>query len=114
MEFFYDEIDGDVLVIKADGGLNSETVGQFVGEIEQLVDAGLKRIIVDCEHLSFVSSAGLAALMRLHKKMKTHGGDVKVACVHSTIMQVLEITHLAGVFDIYHDVNEARLAFRDP
>lgn len=112
MEFYYDEVDGDVLIIRADGGLNGDTIGQFMTEIEQLVDAGLKRIIVDCEHLEFISSAGLAALMRLHKKMATHGGDVKVAAVRKLIVQVFEVTHLSSVFDIYPDVNAARLAFR--
>ncbi len=50
MEFYYDEIDGDVLIIKADGGLNADTTDQFVESIEKLVTAGLANIIVDCQH----------------------------------------------------------------
>lgn len=113
MEFYYHETDGDLLVISADGGLNGDTANQFVTEIERLVDAGLRKIIVDCTALNFVSSAGLAVLMRLHKHMKPLGGNVKIAHVKGTIMQVLEVTHLSKVFEIYPDVDRARLAFRE-
>lgn len=113
MEFYYHETDGELLVISADGGLNGDTANQFVSEIERLVDGGLRKIIVDCSALNFISSAGLAVLMRLHKHMKPLGGHVKIAGVKGTIVQVLEVTHLSKVFEIYPDVDRARLAFRD-
>ena len=43
MEFYYDEIDNDVLIITADGGLNADTSEQLIQSIEKLVDAGLKK-----------------------------------------------------------------------
>ncbi len=43
MEFYYDEIDNDVLIVTADGGLNADTSEQFVQSIEKLVDAGAAR-----------------------------------------------------------------------
>ncbi len=113
MEFYHDETEGDLLIVRADGGLNGDTANQFVNEIERLVDSGLRKVIVDCTALSYISSAGLAVLMRLHKHMKPHGGNVKIANVKGAIMQVLEITHLSKVFELYPDVEQARLAFRD-
>lgn len=112
MEFFYDEIDNDVLIIRADGGLNADTGKQFLGDIETLVNAGLRKIIVDCSGLEYVSSFGLGILVRLHKGMKRHGGDVKVAGVKGVLADVLRITRLNTLFDVYGDVNRARLAFR--
>ena len=61
MDFHYHEVDADVLVIDADGGLNAHASDQFVGVIEQLVDEGLRKIIVDCEQLTYMSSYGLAS-----------------------------------------------------
>ena len=112
MEFYYDEIDGDVLIIGADGGLNAQTADQFATSIEKLVDAGLKKIIVDCAKLDYISSYGLGVLIRLHRRMKRHGGDVKIASVKSLIAEVLAITRVNTFLDIYPDVNRARLAFR--
>ncbi len=65
MEFYYDEIDGDVLVLRVDGGLNADTAEQFVKSIEKLVDAGLTKLIIDCSKLDHVSSYGVGVLIRL-------------------------------------------------
>ncbi len=112
VEFFYDEIDGDVMILAADGGLNHQTAEQFVHDIEALVDAGLTKLIVDCSRLEYVSSYGLGVLIRLHKKMQGHGGDVKICAVRGFLAQVLAATRLSTVFEIYPDLNRARLAFR--
>ncbi len=112
MEFYYDEIDNDVLIITADGGLNADTSEQFILSIEKLVDAGLKKMIVDCDKLDYISSYGLGMLVRLHNRMKRHGGDVKIASVKGALPDVLKVTGLNKLFEIYPDVNRARLAFR--
>ncbi len=112
MEFYYDEIDNDVLIITADGGLNADTSEQFILSIEKLVDAGLKKMIVDCDKLDYISSYGLGVLARLHNRMKHRGGDVKIASVKGPLPGVLQVTGLNKLFEIYADVNRARLAFR--
>jgi anti-sigma B factor antagonist len=112
MEFHYDQIENDVLIVAADGGLNAQTADVFVRDIEKLVEAGLRKIIVDCEKLAYVSSYGLGVLIRLHKRLTMRGGDVKICNVHGIVPQVLEATRLAQWFDIYPDLNQAKLAFR--
>ncbi|MHC5006858.1 MAG: STAS domain-containing protein [Planctomycetota bacterium] len=112
VELYYDDVDGDVLIIKADGGLNAETTEKFVSDIETLVDAGLTKIIVDCERLEYISSRGLGVLVRLHKQMKQHKGDVKIASAKSALLDVLRLTRLDRHLEIYPDVSRARLAFK--
>lgn len=112
MEFYYNETENDVLIVKADGGLNRQTAAEFVDSLTRLIDAGLKKIIVDCSALDYVSSYGLGILIRLHARLKKRGGDVKLSCVRGALPQLLSITRLDQVFDIYSDVNRARLAFR--
>jgi anti-anti-sigma factor len=112
MEFYHDEIDNDVLILIADGGLNTDTADQFLTSLEKLVEAGVRKIIVDCGRLTYISSYGLGVLLRIHKRMKERGGDVKLAAVGGIVPQALEITRLDTFFEIYPDVNRARLAFR--
>jgi anti-anti-sigma factor len=112
MEFRYDEIDNDVLIISADGGLNADTAADFVQSIEKLVDAGLCKIIIDCKDLTYVSSYGLGVLIRLNKRVRNRGGDVKLASITGIVPQALQATRLDRLFAIYADVNRARLAFR--
>jgi anti-anti-sigma factor len=112
MEFFADEIDRDVMILAADGGLNSDTAVDFVTSLEQLVEAGLTKLIVDCSRLTTISSYGLGVLIRLHKRLAERGGEVKLCGVKGVIPQVLQMTRLDKRFEIYPDVNRARLAFR--
>ena len=112
MEFFYHELDKDVLILSADGGLNADTADQFVRQLESLVDAGVGKIIVDCTRLDYISSYGIGVLVRLHNKLAKHGGDVKVAAPHSRVLQALTLMRMGEVFSIYPDVDRARLAFR--
>jgi len=112
VEFFYHELDKDVLILSADGGLNADTADEFVHQLESMVDAGVTKIIVDCTRLDYISSYGIGVLVRLHQHLAKHGGDVKVAAAHSKLLQVLTMMRMGEVFSIYPDVDRARLAFR--
>jgi anti-anti-sigma factor len=112
MEFYYHEIDRSVIILGADGGLNSDTSKAFLQQLESLVDAGVKQIIVDCSSLQYISSYGIGLLVRLHGKLAKHGGDVKIAGVNSFVLKALTVMHMGKLFEIYPDVDQARLAFR--
>ncbi len=112
MDFYYHDVDNDVLVISADGGLNHANAREFVEQVEALVDAGLRRIIIDCDKLSYISSFGIGVLLQLHRRLAKHGGDVKLCSVHGAVAKVLGVVRLDTIFDIYADLGRARLAFR--
>ena len=69
MDFYYHDTDSGVLVLTADGGLNAQTAEQFVNELERVIVGGVHRLIVDCSKLEYVSSYGVAVLIRLHKHL---------------------------------------------
>ena len=113
MEFFFHEVDKDVLILSADGGLNSQTAAEFIRELEALVDGGVRKMIIDCTGLQFISSYGVGLLVRLHKKIAVRGGDVKIAAPRSMVLQALNVMRMGKLFGIYPDVNQARLEFRE-
>ena len=112
MEFYYNEVDKDVLVLRADGGLSAQNAHRFVGDLVKLVDAGLKRIIIDCGPLGYISSYGLSLLLRIRGKLRERGADVKVCSVKGIISDALRVLGMSRILGVYRDVNEARLAFR--
>ncbi len=76
------------------------------------VDSGLRKIIVDCSELGYISSFGLGVLIRLHSRLARHGGNVKIASVKGVVVEVMRLTKMNKLFEIYPDVSRARLAFR--
>lgn len=111
MEFSVEEIDGGIMVLRVDGGLDSSNAQVFGNDVQKLVDAGHVRLILDGEKLDYISSLGVAVLLRLHGKMKTLGGDVKLAGLHGTVWDVISIFQLDKVFAIHPDVAAARVGF---
>ena len=107
MELYFHEVRRNVLVLSADGGLDSTNAEEFAQKLETLVRSGARNLIVDCGKLGFISSYGLAVLVRLHKRLAEVGGDVRLAAVQSRVYELLELTHLNRVLHIYANVDEA-------
>jgi anti-sigma B factor antagonist len=111
MEFYYAEMDKNVLILKADGDLNSEDSAKVVSRLGELIDSGLTKIIVDCSRMDYISSYGLGVLIRIHSRLTKRGGNVKLASVKGLIVQVLTLTHLNTLFEIYPDIDHALQQF---
>jgi len=111
MEFYYHDVQKDVLILSADGGLVSQTADQFVEELQRFVDLGCRKLVVDCTRLTTISSYGMGVLVRLHKKLAQGGGDVKLAALQGTLANLLSMVRLDRVFEMYPTVEDALRAF---
>jgi anti-sigma B factor antagonist len=112
MQTLVQERDGELLIVTADGGLDRDTANQLIEDVGRHVDAGARAIIVDCSRLAVISSAGLGTLLRLHGAMKARGAQVRLAGLQGLVAQALHLTRLDTIFELFPDVNAARLAFR--
>lgn len=111
MDFHFHETDEHVLVIEADGELNAQSAESFVADIEKLVSAGITRIIVDCTLVDHISSAGIAYLLRMHHRVRKHGGEVKLCSIKGIVRDILRFLRLDRVMQLYPDVAQAQAAF---
>lgn len=104
-------IDEEILVIQLHGKLDNSTVEAFNQEIDRQFDTGVRKIIVDCSHLGYVSSFGIGSLVRAQSKLRNKGGEMKLATVQSMVANVFKIVHLDRLLDIYDDIEFARKSF---
>ena len=111
MEFYYDAVDKDVLILSADGGLMLENAGEFESELGRYIELGSRKLIVDCTRLTRISSYGLGALVSLHRRLAKQGGDVKLANVSGVVGKLIEMFSLGTLLQIYPTVDDARRAF---
>jgi anti-anti-sigma factor len=112
MEFCFDNVQDNVLIVKATGKLNSKAAGQFRESIGKMVEIRLWNIIVDCSELDRLSIYGMWVLARLHRQVEDKHGDVKIAAARGWIAGTLCRTRLNGLFKIYPDVPSACKAFK--
>ena len=87
---------GDVLNVIVDGRLDTTTAPEFESFLGENGE-GAKEVVIDCENLMYISSAGLRVLLSAHKKMN---GAMKLTKVCELVMEVFEMTGFADVLVI--------------
>ena len=113
ISFESEVIDGDILAIVLRGDLDSVTTPEFDQEIQRHLEAGHKKIIIDCRYMGYISSMGIGSLVALKTRLAKKGGTVKLAAIQGPVMQVLRLVRLDKVLDMYGDLEFARLSFHD-
>ena len=85
-----------ILNVALDGRLDTTTAPELETFISNNYD-GTGSIIIDCEKLSYISSAGLRVLLTAQKKTK---GAMKLTNVCELVMEVFEMTGFADILVI--------------
>ncbi len=105
---------GDVTVVrfrdqKIIEDINIQELGR---ELFQLVEVeNREKILLNFSAVDFLSSAALGKLITLDKKVKAHGGALKLSNIRPEIYQVFDITKLNRLFDIKDDEADALAAY---
>jgi anti-sigma B factor antagonist len=104
-------IDGDILAVLLHGSLDATTTDQFDQAIQNHLDQGRTKIIIDCRYLGYVSSLGIGSLVGLQARLRKNGGEVKLAALHGMAVDAIRVVHLDKLLNIYGDLEFARQSF---
>jgi anti-sigma B factor antagonist len=105
---------GDVTVVNfTDRKILDEQNIQAIGEqLFSLVDEnGRKKILLNFGNVEYLSSAALAKLITLNKKLQQAGGRLILCNIDPSIYEVFEITKLNKLFNIQPEEQTALQAF---
>jgi anti-sigma B factor antagonist len=97
----------DIAVVALDGQVDAHTAPRFEEAVQAEIDAGHRRIVVDCEKLTYISSAGLGVFMSFVEEIREQGGDIKICSVIPKVQATFEILGFQDIFDIAVDVPSA-------
>lgn len=86
--------------------LGEEGAG-FRTTIDNLLAAGATRIVINLEHVHYVDSAGLGALIEAHRKIKAKGARLRLSNLGPNLRRALEIARLLDLFDSHPDESAA-------
>jgi anti-sigma B factor antagonist len=67
--------------------------------VENLLSAGATKIVVNLAHVNYVDSAGLGALIEVHRKTKAKGGRLKLSNLGPNLTKALELAKLLTIFE---------------
>jgi anti-sigma B factor antagonist len=87
--------------------LDAENAVIFESRCESYISEGFSRIVIDLGQLTYVSSMGLSAIVKIAKQLRDKGGEVRICCLTGLVRQVFEITRLNHVFPPHDSVESA-------
>ncbi len=108
------ESSGDFAVIHLEGAVDAHTAPQFEDAVQKVIDGGQNNIIVDCEKLTYISSAGLGVFMGFIEEVREAGGDIKICGLTEKVKQPFEILGFETLFHFCPDVESAEEKFSEP
>lgn len=91
---------GQVLLLRPDGRLDTETAGELELALHDAFESGRRHFILDLTRISYVSSAGLRVLLALAKKLDGDIGTLRLAALNASVKQVFDIAGFTSLFDI--------------
>ena len=102
----------DVVILEPVGKLlPGSAVGKLDDKLYSLIGKKRNRVIIDLGKTTQVGSSGISILLHHHMKFKEIGGSLKLANLTKNIQQIIAITRLSLVFDVFDSLEEALDSF---
>ena len=106
------EVDG-VTVLDLNGRITlGEGSVQLREVIRDLISKGSKTILLNMGDVNYIDSSGLGELVSAYTTAKNQGASVKLLSLTKKVKDVLQLTKLYTVFDVYEDEASAIASFK--
>lgn len=91
------------------GRMDADNAAAFESQCESCISEGFSSLVIDLGNLTYVSSMGLGAIVKIAKQLRDQGGEVRICCLTGLVRQLFEITRLNQVFPPHESVESALL-----
>jgi anti-sigma B factor antagonist len=106
------EVDG-VTILDLSGRITlGEGSVQLRDSVRGLISKGSKGILLNLGDVNYIDSSGLGELVSAFTTAKNQGANVKLLGLTKKVKDVLQLTKLYTVFDIYDDEASAIASFK--
>ena len=104
---------GDVTVLDLDGKI---TIGEgsvaVRSAIRRLLEDGKKKILLNLAGVGYIDSSGIGELVSSFSTINRDGGQLKLLNLTQKIQDLLAITKLLTVFDVYDEESVALNSYK--
>lgn len=107
IDFKSRKTENGTLVIRATGQLDSESNQYFFDCVQDEIEAGASKIVINFDGLGYISSVGLGALVRASSRAAKAGGTIHLARIENQVLDVLRLVNFDKIFKIFPTEHEA-------
>ncbi len=101
----------DVALIKLRGFLDTIAAYDLQEKGDELIEEGIYKHIIDCEHLEYISSAGIETFYNMVQKLQKNHGEVIFTHVPDKIYNLFNLIGTTTFFQIKDTIREATKEF---
>ena len=88
---------GRAVRLVARGEIDRASISLFAGELDRVIETGVKVVLVDAVDVSFMDSSGLNALVTAARRLAATGGTLSVDAMSNAVRRVIQVTELMGI-----------------
>lgn len=92
--------DSGIELIQVQGEMDLYSSARLKERVQELWDAGKKRILIDCQGLSYLDSSGVGVLLYAYTGTQKRSGTIWFSGIHGSVAKVIELTKLSGFLPI--------------
>ena len=107
MQFTVSEKEGAVIVMLEGEMVGGPDATLLTDKVHELIQADKKKIILDMARINYMNSSGLGILIGGLTAVRNQGGDIKLIHLASKLKELLRITKLDCVFDVFENEEDA-------
>lgn len=102
------EIDARTSLITVEGELDLSSAPRLQWMLEDALDAGRGRLLIDLSATSFMDSTGLGVLIGVNKRLQD--ARLSIICPAGVVRQVFDFSGTDGAFEIFETLEAAMAA----
>ncbi len=104
---------GDVTVVDVSGRITlGDGATAFRDTLRDLVTKGNKKLLLNLAEVSYIDSSGIGELVSGFTTVNNQGGQVKLLNLTKRVKDLLQITKLYTVFEVFDDEATAVRSFK--
>ena len=100
-----------VAILEIDGQLIVGNRQELKTLVQEGLDRGERKFLIDCSRTGYIDSSGLGALVTLSKRVREANGDLRIAGLNEDLRALFELTKLDTLFHIAPSAEEALAGF---
>ena len=105
------ETKGECTVVRLEGNLDTNTSEDAQSYLNQAIEEGARKVVVNFAKVDFVSSAGLRVLLATAKQLGRIGGALHVCGLNEAVAEVFEISGFNTILSVFATEDEAVAGF---
>lgn len=101
----------NISVLHVEGKIIGSTADTFQGAMARQLEKGNRQLVIDLVNVPLIDSSALGAIILSVQGFRESGGKLVLLNPQQAVRDILEVTHLTSVLEIYDTEESALSAF---